>query len=242
MKSIQKYYLKFWLIIFALMITTSNICLLHAMGETPQKEPLDPYKVMTFYYTHPIPHDALFALFALDKSGFFESETARDYDGPNSSLEGLFIAIFKTKPNLLDGFPFDAVNWQNIVNNDLSPKARELVLSAYKKRNIDLLKEPADSPAALDRLWGAFIGSGDTQYVGPIVDAVDKYDNKDNKQDRSLGGVAIWSLTENSKMHKKVFEYCEKLIPQLTDRKKELLSEIIKNAKNNKTFTPDGFK
>lgn len=70
----------------------------------------------------------------------------------------------------------------------------------------ELLSATLKNPSDLDRMWGAFFATGNTEYVGKVVDVLDEAMNLtgDGMKDMATRASAAWSLSSNMQQHELV--------------------------------------
>ena len=114
--------------------------------------------------------------------------TGRTFDGPAREAVSLALAYAGRKDLL----------------RDLDPALAEKTHASPTQ--LDRLKV-ADSAMVEDTLWGAFLASGRTAYVKPIVAELDdsRPSKGDPRIDRATRAAALWSLGANMRDHDRVY-------------------------------------
>jgi hypothetical protein len=108
-----------------------------------------------------------------------------------------------------------------------------------KSSQVNLLSMQLKQPSDLDMMWGAFMASGNDQYVKKIVDVLDE--NIPLTGDKTVDSVtrasADWSLGSNMMQHELVNRLIRKEITTRPEAVKKKLEAIVaRNEKNAKPF------
>lgn len=202
----------------------------------------------TYYYQYPQPELVEEKVGTMVAAGFFDKE------GAVAPLIMFLSEVFRQNENRLS-------QWEKTFA-DLSPKYRRYlayalwqsktpigknIVKRWGKRDpsikeiqgtepFDLKKIPVDSPTTLDMLWGAFMASGDTEYVDRIVSVLtyptDSKQQEERLKNMMIVGSAKWSLASNAFQHDLVYRTCNRYVdskdPQLRDAIIEVLSKADK--------------
>jgi hypothetical protein len=85
-------------------------------------------------------------------------------------------------------------------------EAWKLDAERYRAKPPDLHSMPLREPGDFDRLWGAFMATGDVAYPRRLIDFLDMPEpfRPGEPQWSLLSGTARWSLQSNAKQHKAV--------------------------------------
>ena len=207
---------------------------------------------LTYYYLNPEPDKISLALKEITARGYFENDDA------HAPLSGFFTEVFIANPQRIDAWvkPYVGVSKRHILYSALwasnSPQGRAALEQMAKAESPEeakkiraLLASPPptlesisiSSPAALDYMWGRFMASGSAAPVNRIIDQMKFADSKGNVEAMLIGGAARWSVSANSRQHKKVLEIVKARSKTADPRTKKLLNEIladinVENTKN----------
>lgn len=201
---------------------------------------------MVRYYLHPSPEKVSQAVQTMHKMGYLQKESA---GAPITSFLSL---IFRSS--------FSAIETTLVDFSSYSPTGQQVLLRALwladtaqskmtlqklvaGNDNAELLKSvppkieqlPIESPDVLDMLWGAFMATGDEKYVVQVISVLPYSTIKGNIPRLLVGGSAKWSLTSNAIQHKRVLDICESQLEKQPKEVKEILSEVISEAKKERT-------
>lgn len=99
---------------------------------------------------------------------------------------------------------------------------------------------PKQGPWVLDAMWGYFFATGSSEPVINIISILPWIDESKKNEVIAMGkpgmyllatsGSAKWSLTSNSRQHKRVLDICEDQIPKQPEIISKQLKEIVSNA------------
>lgn len=178
------------------------------------------------YYLHPEPDRISWLLDELVKQEILQSDEAR------TSVIIFLGHIFEAHPNRLTEWlpPEDRIYqdervylysalWQanspeaNAILDDVQERGlaevREQLQRIRKRQPRPILEMPITSPARLDMYWASFFATGDERYIKALR-AVLRWDPNDPDVRRVLiRRAALWSLTENAKVHERVYRACQ---------------------------------
>lgn len=103
----------------------------------------------------------------------------------------------------------------------------------YQSPTISLLSMPLKHGSDLDMMWGAFMASGDKQYVKKIIDTLDETTHLSGHKlfDQTIRASAVWSLGSNMIQHDLVERIVRSELSTRTDNVKEKLELIIQKNK-----------
>lgn len=114
------------------------------------------------------------------------------------------------------------------------------LLTQNKPFNLRELK-PND-PGQLDMLWGAFMASGDTQYVKRIISVLPLLDQRRNPHEFTMAGSAKWSLKSNGLVHPLVLQTCKEELSSASGSMSVNLLEIVSELEGTSPKIDDGEK
>ena len=123
-------------------------------------------------------------------------------------------------------------------NSELIEKLFKETPAYIKSSPANLLKMPLKQPGDLDMMWGAFLASGNDQYVKKIVDVLDESTPLTGEKtlDMATRASADWSLGSNMMQHELVNRLIRKEITTRPDAVKKKLEAIV--ARNEKEAKP----
>jgi hypothetical protein len=89
---------------------------------------------------------------------------------------------------------------------------REALLTLHEQEPPDLKEFKPVEAGILDYWWVSFLATGDTEYVGKVMEALPPRDQTYDEYDDELmkiavAGSAIWSLQSNAFQHPKILQY-----------------------------------
>lgn len=194
---------------------------------------------MTFYYENPQPENTFTAIRAIHDEDLLLNPNAQRpliaffstilRDNPSVTTQLLPRCTFLTEQEIgVLAYAF----W--FANTD-SSKAQLMTLSAKNKNFALFLKSPPPSildaeitlPNSLDMCWGHFFASGNTQYIGKVIQALENKNNKIDPAKILVYGTARWSLSSNCQQHKKVLAYCRSVVSRLPETSKAEVQSIL---------------
>ena len=146
----------------------------------------------TQYYRKPQPDSVSSAIEFLGASRFFQ----------NKGLISHFLAFFA---HLYAQHPERVAEWTSTVNRQ--DKITRDVLSramAASSNPKQLVTSEAPSPARNDMCWGAFLASGDEQYVTLIILQLKHMGERQDQMLYFTAASAKWSLASNARQHSRV--------------------------------------
>lgn len=197
---------------------------------------------MVHYYLHPDPAKVSRAVHTMHKIGYLQKESA---GAPITSfLSQIFRSSSSAIETALADFSSYAATEQQVLLRalwlaDTAQSKMTLQKLLAGNDNAELLKSippkieqlPVESPDVLDMLWGAFLATGDEKYVIQVISVLPYSTIKGNIPHLLVGGSARWSLTSNAVQHKRVLDICEAQLEKQPKEVKEILSEVIAEAK-----------
>lgn len=211
---------------------------------------------LPYYYLNPDPKSFLPAVKALNSDGMLKG------DKPSLDLVGLFSQILAQNPEQVEAWmmvidrmdtkPF----WDQALYLSGTDAGKKILLNELEdkgwKTNLKIQKGPPEidnmapvAPWVLDLNWGAFLASGNPDFVRNCIRAFNlveyeqdlaKWETSDKTEEDSqranLGGAfqaARWSVHSRCIQHSKVLLLCEELLDsgQLTPSEASTLSEIL---------------
>jgi hypothetical protein len=194
---------------------------------------------MTFYYENPQPEKTFDAIRAIHDDCLLLLPIAQ------RPLIAFFSTIFRDNPSVTTQF---LVRCTFLSEEEISvlayafwfadtgeSKALLKVLSEKDKNYAPFLKSTPPSileseitiPNSLDMCWGHYFASGNTQYVGKVIQALENKNNKTDPAKILLYGSARWSLASNCRQHKKVLAYCRSVVSRLPEASREEVQAIL---------------
>lgn len=93
-----------------------------------------------------------------------------------------------------------------VVARGMEGKRKEAILALVDKKPDNLKTMPIRTPADLDKLWSAFVASGDRIYVERVMSVLPEINGSGERI--IMGGAAQWSLSANVKQHALVKQIC----------------------------------
>ena len=209
-------------------------------GATPELADWEAW--ITFYYADPQPARTVGAIRFLSKRGdlrrnpqpiaaFFGRVFAQNpaalpewvdqlKDGPEDQQFFTAIALWFSNVEGRDAL------WQRLADGGPPSLGRYL---EELRRDVapDLTTLQPGQAVELDMLWASFFATGDTRYVGRIIDLLPP----GRDWNATLAAAARWSLTANSVAHRLVLEFCRQQAVQQPARA-GLLQEIVAQAED----------
>ncbi len=93
-----------------------------------------------------------------------------------------------------------------VVAQGMEGKRKEAILALVDKKPDNLKTMYIRTPADLDKLWSAFVASGDRIYVERVMSVLPEINGSGERI--IMGGAAQWSLSANVKQHALVKQIC----------------------------------
>jgi len=205
---------------------------------------------LTYYYREPHSDRDIDNVLRMLETGYFDKPTsaaplvtflaeffrqnARRMPGWERTLHGM--RLTEASPYLLQAL------WQSNTPNALkvlddwpNGPLKQVVEQVKRSPQLDLKTMPVDSPEVLDRLWGAFLASGEAIYVERIIEVLalptDVEDQDTRINNLILKQSAKWSLTSNAEQHERVFEICRGAIARHDGVIRDELADVLVNAR-----------
>lgn len=126
--------------------------------------------------------------------------------------------------------PQTSSRFYNKVSEEWKEKLfQDILIETKKWKHYDILELPIDSGTSLDVLWTYFFATGNEEAVKRIISVLHLQEDG-NQIGIAIGGAANWSLTANTKTHKKVFEICKSEMVEQEGATKRLLEKIVENT------------
>lgn len=109
------------------------------------------------------------------------------------------------------------------------PNARDFI----EKPPVKLLDIKLRVPPDLDTMWGAFLASGNTDYIVKIIDVLDEKNELTGNEglDTLTRQAAEWSLTSNMKQHELVKKLVHDEAEKRSGSMKKRLEKIMQESK-----------
>jgi hypothetical protein len=210
-----------------------------AEAQAPTNTPFDSERWMTSYYEHPQPEKTFDAIRAIHDDGLLLLPNAQ------RPLIAFFSTIFRDNPSVTTQFlnrcsflsekEIGVLAYAFWFADTDESKAQLKALSDKDKNYAPFLKSTPPSileseitmPNSLDMCWGHFFASGNTQYVGKVIQALENKNNKTDPAKILVYGSARWSLVSNCRQHKKVLAYCRTVVSHLPDTPKVEVQAIL---------------
>jgi len=210
-----------------------------ADAQAPTNTTFDSERWMTFYYENPQPEKTFDAIRAIHDDGLLLLPNAQ------RPLIAFFSTIFRDNPsvttqflarcNFLSEKEIGVLAYAFWFAGTDESKAQLKALSDKDKNYAPFLKSTSPSileseitmPNSLDMCWGHFFASGNTQYVGKVIQALENKNNKTDPAKILVYGSARWSLASNCRQHKKVLAYCRTVVSDLPETTKAEVQAIL---------------
>ena len=135
-------------------------------------------------------------------------------------IRGFFSEVFAANPTRL-------VEWVALINNepDDTRVALDAALSWSRAGGVLQLQEP--SPQMNDVYWGAFLASGNPQYVKKLLALVPFAAERNDFNLWSAGASAKWSLASNARQHALVRSILEREKLTADKRTQDIIGEVL---------------
>jgi hypothetical protein len=91
---------------------------------------------------------------------------------------------------------------------EVQERMRRTLEAPGKAPALDLLTAQPRHPRQINLLWAAYSATGDTRYVGRVIDQVHLYGDDADAVNASVGEAAIVSLASNTVQHEEVARLC----------------------------------
>ena len=207
------------------------------------------------YYLHPQPEAVPEMLLLLDKVA--KTFKNREMDGMEAPIIGFFSEIFRANSDKLD-------EWEKVIKG-LSSKSLKVFLDGalcyadtekskeiFKKHAkwsfilkqrygggyvVPILKWDWLSPSSLDMCWGAFMASGNKEYVKKVMECALQVPEK-NRIDLTVG-AARWSMVANADRHPLVAEVMNNFLKDAKDASFQYFTEAMPGELRKKLLTDE---
>jgi hypothetical protein len=171
------------------------------------------------YYENPQPDQVVPAVFALSRSGYFESA------GQPATAIGFLSGLFARNPDRVSGWmtafrglpdahqrivasalwysglPGGADQVRALARNS-NPALRDEIDQMLAQTNPSLRDTPVRSESSLNLQWGAFLATGEPQHIVNVLTAL-------GSSEPGLSAAARLALAEKAAGHHRVYEICQ---------------------------------
>jgi len=202
---------------------------------------------VTFYYQNPEPQRIIDAIKYFTLSPAYDSNAqvpmayffASVLKDNKSQINSIFdeIALNKNenaKAMLLNAlWEINSIESRNLISRAqkewTEPGLKNFIQKLLENEPADLTMDPITDAVMLDMLWSAFDATGADWPIQRIISVIE-LEKTGHGMDIAIGGAANWSLTSNSRQHKKVCQICEKELPLQSGITKEMLKKIVEEC------------
>lgn len=195
---------------------------------------------MSHYYEAPQPDQVVSAAFGLSRSGYFDSAEHR------TTAIGFFAGVFSQNPERVQhwvsafrdlptaderlmasalwyaGSPAGAERLRALARRS-NPEMRAEIEQLVAQQPPSLRNTPVQSEGSLNLQWGAFLATGDSQYVVNVLAAL-------GSREPGLSNQARFALARNATAHRKVYEICQTQLARQPDAVREQIHAVLTEA------------
>ncbi len=216
----------------------------------------DTDQYLTYFYLNPKPDEFVDQFRAIARTLEFEA------DANSAALSTFFGYIMRQYPDRIGGWAeslsdmppsYKPVLYYSLGHADCD-QARDALRkladaasgadqrAAYgvlAAKSPNLLTREIRTGAHLDALWGAFLATGDEQFVKRIIGVLPWLEDKTATiHQRVVAEAAKWSLTSNAWQHSRVLRICRDAIPDSPELTAGVLREIVSETEKNLATKP----
>lgn len=195
---------------------------------------------MSHYYQAPQPEKVVPAVFALSKSGHFDTAENR------TEAIGFFAGVFSKNPDRVNswmaafrdlpvadqrlmaaalwysGLPSGGDRLRALARKSSPDMRTEIELLAAQK-SVSLRGTPVLSESSLNLQWGAFLATGESQHVVNVLAAL-------GSREPGLSSRARFALAQNAAAHRRVYEICQSQMDRQPEAVRDQLHAVLTEA------------
>lgn len=196
---------------------------------------------MSHYYEAPQPEKVVPAVYALSKSGHFQSTENR------TEAIGFFAGVFSKNPDRVSswmaafrelpvadqrlmaaalwysGLPNGSERLRALARNS-SPEIRAGIEQLASQKVVSLRDTPVLSESSLNLQWGAFQATGESQHIVNVLAAL-------GSREPGLSSRARFALAQNATDHRRVYEICQSQMDRQPEAVRNQLHAVLVDAK-----------